>query len=65
MVKPILTCCPEDWLVIVEVLNPGGQSTVYPFSNRYVHCLNTEAFAELLPGLKDANLELTTFGILI
>lgn len=51
--------------MMVEGLNPGGQSIVCPFSNRYVHCLNTEVFAELLPGLKNAKLELTKYGILI
>lgn len=58
MAKPTLTCCPEG-------LKLGGQSIVYPFCNRYVHCLNTEVFAELLPGLKNGKLELPTFGILI
>lgn len=66
MAKPVLTCCPEAWLAVVEGLKPGGQSIVYPFSKRSVHCLNTEVFAELFPGfLKNAKLELTTFGILI
>lgn len=66
MAKPILTCCPEDWLAIVGGLKPGGHSVVPPFSNRYVHCLNREVGPEFLPAfLKNAKLELTTSGVLI
>lgn len=50
MAKPVLTCWLKDWLEVVEVLKAGGQSIIYPFSNRYVHCLNKEVFPEFLPG---------------
>lgn len=66
MAKPVSICWPEDWLEVAGVFKVGGQSIIYPFSNRYVYCLNQEVFPEFLPKfLKNAKLELTTFGILI
>lgn len=66
MAKPVLTGWLEDSLEVAEALKAGGQSIIYPFSNRYMHCLNKEVFPEFLPGLlKNAKLELTAFGILI